>query len=328
MAAGDLDQMVVYEEQFYLGAFEVLEREVNAFNAASNNCIRLVLDAHRGQFEQESFFKLPTSFITHRDPTVTTAVTPTSLVQDELVRPKINKKIHVQNTIDSFRKIGRDPAEMAFILGQQSATSIAAQYIESAMSALIGTFKVAAVQTALTVDSTTDDLDTTDLVDALAKRGDKSSDVALWVMHSKVYYDLVKNQINQKIDGVSDFNIFSGMPVTLNRPVLVIDSPALFNAGSSTASSADDVYYTFGLAPGAVTVKESEDRFLFVDTVTGIENTSLLWIAEFAYDIGVAGMKFSTGTTNPTDANLATNTNWTQAATDTKSLPGVAVRSR
>lgn len=328
MAIGTLSDMKLYEEQFFGGVVETLERELNVFNQASNNTIRLITDIHKGQFEQESFFKYTSGLIQHRNPATTSASTPVKLAQDEFIRPKIKKYVHVEQTIDALKTTGLSPDMFPFIVGQQAGPEIAAQYLESAMSALIGSFKIAAVQTNLTVDSTSDDLDTVDLTAALAKMGDKASRIKLWVMHSKVFYDLLDNQIAQKIDGISSFNIFQALPVTLGRPVLVVDSPALLDAGSSTASSADDVYYTFGLTEGAVTVKESEERSVLQEIVGGNVNLLLRFQAEYAYDVGVKGMKWNTATTNPTDANLGTNTNWSKIANDYKSLPGVAIRTR
>ena len=118
MAIGTHDDFKIYHDEFYAGMFEAIDRNVNAFNAASNGCIRLVQAESRGDFQKESFIKDISTLITRRDITAVTAATDLAMTQDEEVRVKINRKIGpVANTLDSWRKISRDQREMSLILG-------------------------------------------------------------------------------------------------------------------------------------------------------------------------------------------------------------------
>lgn len=328
MAAGTKSNFQIYEEQFFAGMFEVLEQNVNAFNEASNGAIRLVTDFHRGDFEQESFFKVPSGLISDRNITSTAAVSDTPLTQGEEKAPKTNKKIGpVANTLDSFKKISQDPSIMSFILGQQVAPEIQGAFLGSAMSALVGVYSVAGIASNLVHDATDGSLESVDLIRGMSKFGDAAGRIRLWVMHSKPYFDLMVNQTAAKLLEVTAGVLYEGTPATLGKPVLVTDEPALFSTGSSTASSADDEYFTFGLVGDAVAVKESEDRTIFSEIVTGKENLLLRYQGEFAYTVDVKGATFS-GSANPADSALATAGNWSQAAADKRSMPGVAIKSR
>jgi len=328
MAIGTLSDMQVYQTQFFAGAFEVLERNVNAFNDASAGAIRIIPERLRGQFEQESFFKVPTGLISDRDPTSTSAKTATKLEQGELKNAKVDKSIGpVDNTLDSFKKMGRDIGEMAFVLGKQSAPEIQGAYLESAISGLIGSYSVAGVAAEVVYDGTAAGMDSSVLNSGLALFGDAASRVKLWVMHSKVYFDLIGSQITDKLLEVTAGALYQGNPATFGRPVLVTDSPSLFAPTGSSVASTDDVYWTFGLTEDSAIVKESEERTIIIEPVTGLDNLVMRYHGEFSYNLAVKGMAWATQV-SPTDAQLAASANWSQAVADKRSLPGIAIKTR
>lgn len=330
MAIGTLSNFQVYENQFFGGMFEVLERNVNAFNQFSAGCISLTTDFQKGKFEEESFFQKPTSLINHRDPTSTSAATASYLSQEKVRGVKINKRIGpVENTFDSFKKIGVPIEQMAFVLGQQAAPDIQACYLNSAVSGLTGTFSATGmsglIYSALGESSKT--MSHTYLVKGLAKFGDAAQRIRLWVMHSKVFYDLVGQAITDKLLEVTAGVIYGGGPGTLGRPVLVTDTPALYDA-STLSSTSDDFYWTFGLTEGSVSIKESEERSMLIEPVGGLNNLVVRYQGEFAYNALVKGMEWNTATPNPTDAQLATSSNWTKRFADLKSMSGIAIKTK
>jgi hypothetical protein len=320
----------VYQEYLKTRAAETLQQQADVFNGAVNNAILLSTTEKPGDYEYESFFKDIASLVTRRDNTVTTAATKLSMLQDELVRVKLNRKIGpVDQSRDSFRKIFARYSEMEFvgILGQQIAV---AQQVEMANSVLL------AARAALdTVNSnalrytvpSSGTLTTNALVNGLSKVGDRSDRVVAWVMHSKPYFDLVLQQIAANIDGVSNFNVKTGTPITLNRPVFVIDSPSLVGSSGSPAT-AD--YYTLGLVAGAAMAEVTETSDVVIDDVTGGENLITRLQGEFAYNIGLKGFKYdvASGGANPNATAVGLGTNWDKAATDDKSLGGVIVKSK
>lgn len=327
--AGTLSDFKIYEDQFFGGAFEVLEDNVNAFNAASMGCITLRTEFMKGQFSQRSFFQKPANLVTDRDPTSVSSASDTKLTMSEFKSPKVNKKIGpVQNTIDSFKKAGVPLDRMAFMLGQQAAPDIMGAYLTSAVAGLIGAYGVSAVSTALKYDASGHaTLKHTDLVQGLAQFGDAAQNISLWVMHSKVFFDLLGNAISDKLLEVTAGAIYKGVPGTLGRPVLVTDNASLVTVGSSTASSADDRYATFGLTANGVNVAESEERSMLIEVVGGLNNLVLRYQGEFAYNVEVKGMAWKTQV-SPTTAQLASASNWSMAAASKKSLPGVMILSK
>jgi hypothetical protein len=334
-ATGRLPEGIIYPELVHLGMVETLAQNADAFNAASMNTLRLVTRALQGDFAQESFFKEISGLVSRRNVASGSpgneAATVLEMSVDEFISVKLNRKIGpVDQTLDSFRKLGMDAdfEVISFMLGEQVAKAVQVDSLNTGLrcvtAALLG-------QANLNIDiggavSPQRTITTNDLVDTLALFGDAASKIRMWVMHSKVYYDLVKSQITANIDGVSDFNVASATPVTLNRPVLVTDSAALVNTSSPNALTE---YVTLGLVEDAVVLEESEDALVHTDIITGNENIVARMQGEYAFNVGLKGFKWDTsnGGVNPADAALATGTNWDKAATDDKNLSGVAIQS-
>lgn len=320
----------VYQEYMKTRAAETLQQQADVFNGAVNNAILLSTTEKPGDYEYESFFKDITGLVSRRDTTSTSAATKLSMLQDELVRVKLNRKIGpVDQSRDSFRKIFARYSEMEFvgILGQQIAV---AQQVEMANSVLLASRaaldNVSSNALRYTVPSS-GTMTTAALVNGLAKLGDRSDRVVAWVMHSKPYFDLVLQQIAANIDGVSNFNVKTGTPITLNRPVFVIDSASL---KVTSGSPAVDDYYTLGLVAGAAMAEVTETSDVVIDDVTGGENILTRLQGEFAYNIGLKGFKYdvTSGGANPNATAVGTGSNWDKAATDDKSLAGIVVKSR
>lgn len=316
----------VYQEYLKTRAAETLQQQADVFNASVNNAIIMRTVEKPGDYEYESFFKDIASLVTRRDNTSTSSAAKLSMLQDEFVRVKLNRKIGpVDQSRDSFRKIYARYSEMEFagILGGQIAVAQQLDMVNStllaARAALVNVSSGAMMYTVPSSGSVT----TTSLVDTLAKMGDRADRVVAWVMHSKVYFDLVKEQIGQKITGVSNFNVQTGTPITLNRPVIVTDSDSL-KAGSPLD------YYTLGLTANAALCEVTETSDIVIDDITGNEVLMTRLQGEFAYNVGLKGFKYdvATGGANPNATALGTGTNWDKAATDDKSLAGVVLKSR
>lgn len=319
----------VYQEYLKTRAAETLQQQADVFNAAVNNAIIMRTAEKPGDYEYESFFKDIAGLVSRRDNTSTSSAAKLSMAQDEFVRVKLNRKIGpVDQSRDSFRKVFARYSEMEFsgILGQQIAV---AQQLDMLNSTLLATraalVNVSGGAMMYTVPSN-GTVTTTSLVDTLAKMGDRADRVVAWVMHSKVYFNLVKEQITQKIDGVANFNVQTGTPITLNRPVIVTDSASL---KTTAGSPAVDTYYTLGLTSNGALCEVTETSDIVIDDVTGNENLITRLQGEFAYNVGVKGFKYDVGNglANPDASALGTGTNWGKVVSDNKSLAGVVLKS-
>jgi hypothetical protein len=332
MATGTASNFKIYNEYTHSGMVETLVQMSAAFNAASRGAIKLTSVSRRGDFDYESFFANTANLVTRRVNTGSAAladVADLALAQAEQVGVKLNRKIGpVANTLDSFKKIQKGPFNenaLDFAIGVQAAKGMQIEQLNTALLAL----RVALVNQAANYYTVPSNglLGTSGLVSGLAKYGDAADRIAVWIMHSKVYYDLVQNQITANIDGVSNFNVGTATPITLNRPVLVTDSPSLaVTAGSPAVTT----YYTLGLTVGAIEVEDSEETTIAREIVTGKENLIVRMQGEYAYNLKTKGFTWdvANGGANPSNSAIGTASNWDAIYGSFKDLAGVVIQSR
>lgn len=304
MAAGTVSNFQIYPDQFYGGMFESITQNVAVFNEASRGALRLVPLQHRGDYQQESFLKDILNLVGRRDNTSVAVKADTPMAQDEENRVKLNRGIGpVAQTLDAWRKIGASPQEMSMKLGMMTGDKVLQDYVNSVVTAL-----VAAIgnQAALVHDGTAGDPTTPGLIDVLSKFGDKAGDIVAWVMHSNSSFKLMKDQSANHAFEVGGLIVIEGSMASLNRPVIITDSPSLVTSGSP------DTHHILGLVEDAGVVMESEDREIVSDTVTGHDNLMLRIQGEYAMTVGLKGYKWdiTNGGPNPTDAALGTGSNW------------------
>jgi len=325
MAIGKASDFRIYQEYLRTRIAEILAQNGLAFGAASNGAIRLTTVSKRGDYEYQSFFTSISGLISRRDNTSTASVTDLALAQDELISVKVSRKIGpVAQTRDAFRKMTGRYTETEFtgIIAEMAANGMQLDMLNTGLSAAAQALKnvAASYHTQTSLGS----MDTNTLVDGLAKMGDQASRIVAWVMHSKPYYDLVKQQIAANITGVSNFAIAQASPVTLNRPVVVTDSTSLI--AQLNSPDVND-YYTLGLVADAIVVENSEEEEIVVQDVTGLETLVVRYQGEYAYNLGVKGFKWdvANGGANPLAATLATGSNWDTAFTSVKDRAGVTI---
>lgn len=327
MAVATASDMKIYNELFFTGQTEVIQQVVDVWNAKSLNTLMLRPRALKGDYEQRSFFKEIASLVSRRDTTSTAAATALKITQDEFIGVKLNRKIGpVRSTLDAFKKIGADSATFSLNFGRQSAVAVLQDYVDSALRALVAALRGV---TALTYDAadlpagSTTTMTHTHLANGLANFGDASARVVAWVMHSKVFWDLIKQALTDKIDGIASMAIAQAQPGTFNRPVLITDSAAL----KETTGSSETQYMTLGLVEDAAIVDQSEEEQIESDLDLTTENIEMIIKGDYAFNLQLKGLKWDTtnGGTNPTNAALGTSTNWDVAATDNRSLPGILI---
>lgn len=325
--AGNASDMVIYNDEFFGGMTEVIQQEADVFNAASGNALRMTTRISRGDFEKESFIKHVADLVRDRDPESNAAVSDKKFTQDELIKVKVNKGIGpVAQTLDSWRKIGQDPRLMSFYFGEQVGRQVAADYVNSTLTALVAAI---GTESAIVYDAVLQDTDFPSkkiraefLTRAIALLGDKATRLKAWVMNSAAYFQLVEQQISDKVTNVADVVIYGGTPGTVGRPVIVTDSPALVGTG---ADSNPERYNILGLVEDAAEVAQSEEEVIHSEIVSGQQNLIMRVQGEYAYNIGLKGFAFG-GTKNPNLAALGTGANWSFVMHDIKLSPGVLLQ--
>lgn len=325
MATGKASDFKIYQDEVRGAIVERLTQASAHFNGAGG-AIRLGTVSRRGDYAKESFFKNISGLVSRRDTTSTSSATDLAVTMDEIISVKLNRKVGpVAQTLDAFRKIqmAANDGSLSFLIGTQIAKAMEVDMLNAAIRAGRAAL---ANQSAVTYDYTgTGTLSTAALVSGLSKFGDASSRIAAWVMHSKVYFDLLQSQINPTNQGdvVAGSVLAAASPATLNRPVIVTDSPDLIVSGTP------DAYYTLGLTSDALIVENSEEETMHAEIVTGLENLVVRLQGEFAYNLGVKGFKWDTanGGANPADAAVGTGSNWDPAVSNYKDYAGVVIVS-
>lgn len=317
--AGVGTAFTIYHEEFFTGMTEVLMQNADVFNSASAGAIQLVTQMKKGDYEKDTFVKEIAGLITRRNVASVATAADLALSGGEQIGVKINRKIGpVAQTKDTFRKLAANPSLFSLLLGQQWGKAVLVDYVNTAIKGLAAGLSG---QAGIVCDETgklTKTLTHAYLADGLATFGDNSKNIVCWVMHSKVYYDLVKAAIGSYITNVADVAIVKGDTPTLGRPVVIVDSSSLIVAGTPNE------YITLGLQAGAAEVAESEERDIEAQVITGLENLVIRIQGEYAFNVKLKGFTWdtSTGGVNPTDAAIATAANWDKCVTDDKSLAG------
>ncbi|QQP96542.1 major capsid protein [Lysobacter enzymogenes] len=320
-----------YRDPFFqTGYSEVMAQAVDKFNAGSNGTIILRSNRKPGDFDYAAFFQNAGGLVSRQDQTSTSAATAKKLTQAEIASVKLNRKIGpVEWTRSALLKPGLSMDAIRLAAGQQTAKDVQAEMLNNALRAARAALNGQAANK-FTVP-TNGTVNTSGLVSALAKFGDASNRIDAWVMHSKVAFDLLQYQIAPANNGdvVANTAVVAASPLTLNRPIIVTDSDSLVvTTGTGTAAVTD--YFTLGLTGGSLVVEETEEEYITIQEVTGLEQILIRMQGEYAYNLGVKGFTWdvANGAKNPSDAAVGTGSNWDKIYQSYKDLAGVVIQSR
>ena len=312
----------IFHEQFFAGRDEVLAQNAAGFNAAGNFGITLETQDLMGQYDKEQVISLLSGLDTRRDPEAAGAATDLGFSTDLDVGVKLDRMIGpVKFTRNMWRKLGASDQVASLAFGRMSAVETQLAYLNNALSAGVASFSEA--DNLLTVTATmTDDI----LWQGLELFGDRSGSIVLWVMHSKVFFQLIRQRqtVGDTLFDLGAMQIRDGEGAIpgLGRRILVTDSAALFTSGSP------NTYHTLGLTRAGLRVIQSEGTDIESDLVTGEAAGLKTRIqGEHAFTLHVNGYKWdiTNGGANPTLATLETATNWDRYASDVKNTGGFAI---
>jgi len=328
--AGNWNEAVIYQEQFFGQFTEVLQQFSDVFNGGSNGTMIIRPRILKGDVEQESFIKHIPDLIRIRDPKSNADVADKKIEQDELIRVKANYGIGpVSQTLDFWRKIGRDPMEMSFYLGQQTGKQSAVDYVNTGVLVLATSLEA---QGSLTYDVTEESsgnlvndsrkLQTEYLIRGNSLFGDKSNMIQAYIMHSKVWHDILESQVTGGVTNIANVRIITGeLSEVLGRPVIVTDSEELI-----VRDEYDEItgYKTLGLVQNALEIAQSESEYVTMSEVTGQQNIVWRLQGEYAANYGVQGFAY-VGDEQPDHADLGNTSNWEFRFHDKKMAAGVVI---
>lgn len=312
-----LSQMQVFNEYIMPATIETLALMVAKFNAASNGTIRLTTEGFDGDFYQESFFSAIHSAQRRVDRyAANNAQAATNLAEVKKSGVKV---------AGGFGPILFEPAQLTWlqrptaegieVASRNFAEALLKDQLFTAIAALCAAISN---QAAATNDvSATLGLSYAALNGAHAKFGDHSGLIAAQVMTGQVYHKLIGlNLTNAQ-------NLFQASNVTvvdvLGKPSIVVDAPALYVTGTP------DKQRVLGLVPGAATVFDGKDIVTNVQTSNGKERIETTMQVDYTFGLALKGYTWdeTNGGKSPTDAEIATGSNWDKVATDIKHTAGV-----
>ncbi|WP_313242900.1 major capsid protein [Stutzerimonas nitrititolerans] len=317
-----LSDMKVFNEYLKHTTIETIAQMVEKFNAASNGAIRLTPQGIDGDFLQESLWAGLHSAQRRVDRYATNnAQSATALAQVQANSVKVAGGFGpILWEPSQLSWIQKNPAEALEVISRNLSEAIMADQLNTAIAAL-----VAAISN---VAGATNDVSATAGVTygaingAHAKFGDASGLLVAQVMTGEVFHKLV----GQNLANASQ--LFNSQSVNivdiLGRPVIVTDAPALYSAAVADPV-APAKQKVLSLADSAAIVHDGSDVVTSVQTSNGKERIETTFQADYSFGLGLKGYAWdiANGGKSPTNAELATGSNWDLFVNSVKSSAGV-----
>lgn len=317
-----LSDMKVFNEYLKHTTIETIAQMVEKFNAASNGAIRLTPQGIDGDFLQESLWAGLHSAQRRVDRYAANgAQSATALAQVQANSVKVAGGFGpILWEPSQLSWIQKNPAEALEVISRNLSEAIMADQLNTAIAAL-----VAAISN---VAGATNDVSATAGVTygaingAHAKFGDASGLLVAQVMTGEVFHKLV----GQNLANASQ--LFNSQSVNivdiLGRPVIVTDAPALYSAAVAEPV-APAKQKVLSLADSAAIVHDGSDVVTSVQTSNGKERIETTFQADYSFGLGLKGYAWdiANGGKSPTNAELATGSNWDLFVNSVKSSAGV-----
>jgi hypothetical protein len=312
-----LSDMKVFNEYLKTSVIETLAQDVAKFNAASAGAIQLTTQGIDGDFLQESFWAGVHSAQRRVDRYAANgAQAATPLAQKQYDSVKIAGGFGpVLFEPSQLSWIQKSPEEALEVISRNLSEAIMSDQLNTAIAALAAAIgnQAAAVNDV----SATAGVTYVGINGAHAKFGDASARIIAQVMTGAMYHKLV----GQNLTNANQLFQFQGVTIVdiLGKAVIVTDAPALFVAGTP------DKEKVLSLVSGAAVVSDGSDLITNVQTANGKERIETTMQADYTFGLGLKGYTWDTanGGKSPTNAELATGSNWDLVANSVKASAGV-----
>lgn len=317
MATGTQADFKVYDDLFQTGAQEMLTKNINVFNAASGGTMLLGSSNIRGDYAKEAFYNRVAGLVSRRDITSVADATVLKMTEGEEVSVKLSRKIGpVEQTLEAFRRIARDPEEMSYILGQQWAEEMMVDAVQTMTASLVAA--IGNNSDAFTDANKATAMDFKAINEGKRIFGDQHSRIRALLMNSNSYFNLLDQGLDDKVDSVAGAIVRQGTAATQGLITIVVDDDSLTFDDAGTQR--DRILF---LTEGAVQFNEQGDRTIISELVTGKENLIGRFQGEYNSELAMKGVAWDTtnGGVNPNAAALALGTNWDYVQ-DYKNGPG------
>lgn len=320
-----LSDLAVFQEYVQTSMTEMQDQQVDKFNGATRGGIILTSAAHQGDFSSTAIWAKISGLVRRRN------AYGSGVVAQKTLRQLVSTSVKVaagtppiEINPGMFKWIQKSPEEAGVVIGKQLAEDNMADMLN--VGILIYRQAVGNVA-ALVSTKTAAVCDLAALMSGAAKFGDRSQDIACWLMHSKSAFDIY----GQALANQNSLFVFGNIQVKedgFGRPMVITDSPNLVITDGVSAGV--DSYHQLGLSAGGIIVEQGNEFTDNVETSNGNENIIRTYQAEWAYQLGLKGFTWDTATggKSPNDAALGSAANWDRLSTSHKDLAGVLVKTR
>ena len=312
-----LSQMQVFNSYLMPVLAEIYPQEIQKFNAASNGAIVLQSAGFDGDFFRESFYNALHSAQRRVDRYAAQAsAAATDLTQSQQSMVKV---------AGGFGPIRYEPSQMSWlnkptqegieVAARMFAEALLADQLNTAVAAgvaAIGNVAALVNDVSATAKITHSALNTTD-----ALFGDMSQRLVARIMTGLQYHTLIGENLTNaqdlfKSDTVRIVDI-------LGKAIVVTDVPALRVTGTPNKQK------VLTLTAGGIMVSDSGDLITNIETKNGQTRIETTMQSDYTFGLGIKGFTWdeTNGGKSPTDAELATGTNWDKVKTSVKECAGV-----
>lgn len=311
-----LSNMKVYNEDIVGTTIELLAQKTDVFNAASGGTIILSTARFRGDFSRESFFNQIAAARRRVDRYAANGdQAATALTQGEHVGVKV---------AGGFGPVLFEPSQLTWLSEDPAAAirAIAEGFSDALLQDQLNTAVAAAVaavggQAALVNDvSASAGLTLNVLNNSHAKFGDMSQMLRADVMHSSAYHKLIDKALTNENHLFVSGNV--QVVDILGKRYVVSDIPALSVAGTPNKTK------VLSVVANGIIVDNTSDIIANMETSNGKERIETTWQADYTFGLKLKGYSWdvTNGGKSPTDAELATSTNWDKAVAENKHTLG------
>lgn len=309
--------MEVFNQYLMEATIETLAQDVEKFNGASGGAIVLTSEGFEGDFMERSFYASLHSAKRRVDRYAANG-TPSATPLSQLLEASVK-------VAGGFGPITFEPGQMSWLQKNEAeaiemiSRNLSDVMIQDQLNAGVSA-AVAAIsnQADATNDvSATAGINYGNLNDTHALFGDASGSLVAQVMRGSVYHKLIGANLTNTPTLFQSSNVT--MVDILGKIIVVTDADALYEAGTPNKDK------VLSLAGGGIVVSDGSDIITNVETSNGKDRIETTMQADYTFGLGLKGYTWDTanGGKSPTDAELATGTNWDLTATSIKHTAGV-----
>ena len=319
----DFRDLRIHPELIHGSFVETIRQRVGLFNAASNNTFVMASGSALGFSEEETFFE-QVDTVGRLDETSDGDIGVNKITGSQWVKPHIFRWVALQGEELNLWLQGRrwDPEALSLAMGEKFAKDTMKDRANTSIRALLGAMLGESDMVLDAADeSPPGTISHRRLNRVMQKLGDQRDEIGMLVMNSTTWADLIDQSIVDDVYNVGGFTIRQGVPLSLNIPVFVIDSPAL----TETVSPGTDNHYILALRPGAMVLTDLLVPTFDFDTDILKHNQVMTIRGDLRYQLYPQGFSWDDGN-NPNDAALDNASNWDYQMDDVKSGPGVVLK--